>query len=345
MKLKDLLNDEINHIIVTTAENQSRHVAIVEKDFWVTVCLHFLFEHSLYKEHLVFKGGTSLSKAYNVIERFSEDIDLILDWRKLGYTSDEPYKERSKNKQGDLNKEILEKSADFISQELLPDLQRGLEALAGMDKQVKIEIDSKDPNVINIKYPRKDSNQTTKAILPYIRLEIGALAAWTPSHKVTIEALVTNDLGQNTITIDELTAQVMTVDIKRTFWEKATILHQEYHRPKDKKTPERYSRHYYDLYLLSQDKEIRLEALEDKDLLSKVVHFKNRFYPVGWAKYEEAIKHKLRLVPDDYRIAELKKDYEKMKDMIYGKYYSFDEIICYLKQLEKEVNEIKNDLK
>ena len=84
-------SEERNNLFLNTANQKGIHEAIVEKDFWVCYILDFLFHRSEWKDHLAFKGGTSLSKAYGLIERFSEDIDVILDWRLLGYGKDEPW--------------------------------------------------------------------------------------------------------------------------------------------------------------------------------------------------------------------------------------------------------------
>ena len=88
-----------------TANRMQMSDAIVEKDFWVCFTLDYLFHRSPWKDSITFKGGTSLSKAYHLINRFSEDIDLILDWRILGYSLNEPWEERSNTKQDAFNKE------------------------------------------------------------------------------------------------------------------------------------------------------------------------------------------------------------------------------------------------
>lgn len=331
MKLKELAPEDIQGLVSNTAERLGIHEAIVEKDFWVTVCLNFLFEKSTYRNHLIFKGGTSLSKAYHIIERFSEDIDLILDWCLLGYEKEEPWENRSKTKQDLFNKQVLETSAAFISEKFLPELIEGLEGLIG--KAIRIESDAYDPNTINIYYPSQFQNGS---ILPYIRLEVGALAAWTPSHAVQVRALTEDYYPE---LVDELQAVVMTVDVKRTFWEKATILHHEAYRPSDKLIPARYFRHYYDLYLLSKTT-AKAEAFHDLSLLQQVVDFKEKFYPRGWARYDLAKHRQLRLVPDAYRFEELRKDYVKMQDMIYGEHYEFDDIMLTLTHLENAINEL-----
>ena len=103
-----------------TATQMQMSDAIVEKDFWVCFTLDYLFHRSPWKDSITFKGGTSLSKAYHLINRFSEDIDLILDWRILGYSLNEPWEERSNTKQDTFNKEANKRAEVFLAHEFVP---------------------------------------------------------------------------------------------------------------------------------------------------------------------------------------------------------------------------------
>jgi hypothetical protein len=124
---------------------------------------------------------------------------------------------------------------------------------------------------------------------------------------------------------------------ERTFWEKATILHQEANRKEDKKIPPRHSRHYYDLAMMALS-DVKEKAFSDLELLTSVVEFKQRFYASGWAKYEEAKPGTFKLLPPEFRYKELKQDYKAMQNMIFGKRIDFTEIISILGKLEKEIN-------
>ena len=150
--------------------------AIIEKDFWVCLVLDYLFHRSKFKDVFAFKGGTSLSKCYDLIYRFSEDIDLIIDWSIFGYEKDEPWRERSNTKQQDFNKEINTKAAQFIEEQLVPELKRELGST--INTEIQVEIDKNEPQTVLIHYPKSFSSL---AISPSIRLEIGPLAAWSPS--------------------------------------------------------------------------------------------------------------------------------------------------------------------
>ena len=312
-----------------TADRMGLSDAIVEKDFWVCFTLDYLFHRSPWKEAITFKGGTSLSKAYHLISRFSEDIDLILDWRVLGYGLMEPWADRSNTKQDAFNKEANRRAEIFLAEDFLPVIRQSLSEEIGTDAQVYIE--ERDPQTVIFSYPRIFHNPST---LQVIRLEIGALAAWTPARQAQIEPYAAKYYPQ---VFEHPTTSVLTVTPERTFWEKATILHQEANRPERLDMPLRYSRHYYDLHRMAHSS-VKMSALDQPDLLKRVVDFKMKFYPRSWAQYPEAKRGTLRLVPPAYRFASLQTDYESMKGMLFGEIPSFDDVMESIRQLETEIN-------
>lgn len=295
-----LSDNDRRELFRNTADKMGLHDAIVEKDFWVCFILDYLFHRSLWKDAITFKGGTSLSKAFHLISRFSEDIDLILDWRVLGYALNEPWEKRSNTKQDTFNKEANARAEVFLAETFCPAIKDGLSQELGRDANVYI--DEKDKQTVIFAYPHLFTNA---AALQVIRLEIGAL--------------------------------ILTVAPERTFWEKATILHHEANRPEHLEMPPRYSRHYYDLYRMSM-KAVKKSAFAHLDLLQKVVKFKMKFYPRAWAKYAEAVPGTLRLIPPDYRLPALQADYDAMKDMLYGDIPDFETVMSAVKELEKEIN-------
>ncbi|MEI7838126.1 MAG: nucleotidyl transferase AbiEii/AbiGii toxin family protein, partial [Planctomycetota bacterium] len=133
------------------------------------------------------------------------------------------------------------------------------------------------------------------------------------------------------------TCQVTTMVARRTFWEKATILHAEYHRPLDRPLMPRYSRHYADVAMMA-GAPVKDEAMADIDLLRRVVVHKDRFYHCGWARYAEAIPGSFRLLPRDERTADLHRDYQAMQVMFFGPVLAFDEILDRLASLAREIN-------
>lgn len=330
-KIARLSDEERQTLFRNTSQKIGIHEAIVEKDFWVCLTLDYLFNKCKWKATFTFKGGTSLSKCYSLIRRFSEDIDLILDWRVLKYGLNEPWELRSNTKQDKFNKEANEKAEIFLANELLPELVKDLSELIG--KNAYLYIDENDKQTICFAYPKLFSSD---GILQIIRLEIGALAAWTPSVEKVIFPYVSESYP-NIFSQAETT--ILTAAAERTFWEKVTILHHEANRPENLDMPERYSRHYYDLYCIAHS-EYKQEAFDKLDLLKKVVEFKMKFYPRKWARYEEAIPGTIKLLPPSYRMSDLEKDYESMSEMIFGEYPEFSELMGYIGELELEINRL-----
>ena len=335
-KIAQLPDQDRRDLFRNTADKMGLSDAIVEKDFWVCFTLDFLFHRSVWKDAITFKGGTSLSKAYHLINRFSEDIDLILDWRVLGYGLMEPWEARSNTKQDAFNKEANRRAEVFLAQTFLPAVKEALSEEIGREAQITIE--DRDPQTVIFSYPRIFSNPST---LQVIRLEIGALAAWTPAKQAVIMPYAADYYPQ---VFEQPGTSVLTVTPERTFWEKATILHQEANRPERLDMPLRYSRHYYDLYRMAQSS-VKETALSQPDLLRKVVDFKMKFYPRSWAQYPrswaqypDAKPGTLRLTPPDYRLPALESDYESMKGMLFGDIPSFEAVMDAVRQLENEIN-------
>ena len=325
------LSKEEQQIIFRNAAMQMGvHEAIIEKDYWVCLVLDYLFNKCEYRDQLIFKGGTSLSKCFGLVRRFSEDIDLILDWRTLGYDKNEPWIERSKTKQDIFNKEANERAKIFLANDFIEILRKDLGEIIGTE--VILEIDENDLQTIAFHYPQLFEDDS---ILQVIRLEIGALAAWTPSVKKEVMPYIMEFYPQASPT---LSTTVVTTSALRTFWEKVTILHHEANRPEHLEMPSRYSRHYYDLASFANS-EYKSKALDNIDLLHKVVKFKMKFYPRGWAKYEEAVVGTIKLLPDKSRWDNLKRDYMSMEEMLFGEYPSFESLMSLIKELEDEINE------
>ena len=312
-----------------TAAKKGMREAIIEKDFWVCYVLDYLFQRCPWKHAFAFKGGTSLSKAYGLIERFSEDIDLILDWRVLGYEINEPWERRSNTKQDSFNKDANARVAVFLLDNFLPTIISDLKAEIGGD--IRCFIDEDDPQTVKIAYPNSFSDAS---ILQEIRLEIGALAAWTPVESATITPYVAQEYGQ---LFRQTSTEVLTVLPERTFWEKVTILHREAFRTAESRFPKRYSRHYYDLFCMMQTP-VKDHALMDCDLLTTVVEFKAKFYRCPWARYDLAKFGTMRLVPPSHISEKLREDYAHMQNMLFGRKPSFEEVMLGIADLENEIN-------
>ena len=313
-----------------TAANCGLSEGIVEKDFWVCWTLDYLFHQSPWTKHLAFKGGTSLSKSFDLIHRFSEDIDLILNWRLLESAQKDPWAQRSKNQQDKLNKALNAETEVFLREQFVPRLQEDFAQL--LVDEFQIEVDEHETQTVNFTYPKLFGEDS---ILPMVRLEIGALAAWTPTTQSEIISYAAQQYGR---IFQNPSTSVLTVMPERTFWEKVTILHKEAFRTNGN-FPARYSRHYYDLFCMDASP-VKAAAFRNLDLLARVVTFKDRFYPAGNAHYDLAKPGTMRLLPPEDCLPVLRDDYAHMRNMLFGEIPSFEEIMTCIARLEKEINSL-----
>jgi predicted nucleotidyltransferase component of viral defense system len=298
---------------------------IVEKDFWVSWVLDKIFNDGSLSKILRFKGGTSLSKAFRLIERFSEDIDLILS-RDAILKDAENLEQPSNSRQMKFNKIIEERAAGYIATELKDRISAALGAVCA------VYADAEDGHILYVKFPGLFDY---RYVNPDIKLEIGPLALWNPNDRYPIHSYVEDAYPELQIK----PPLIPTVKAERTFWEKITSLHHEHYRPLNSPLQPRYSRHYYDIFKMGRSG-IKDQALENLNLLDEVVSFKKRFYPRGWARYGEARRGTLRLYPAEHNLAALKKDYLEMANMIFGDIPAWEEILECLRQLENEINSI-----
>lgn len=324
-----LPQDDRADALMVVAQEKGMHPAIVEKDFWVCWVLDYLFGESAFKDSFAFKGGTSLSKGFDLIERFSEDIDLIFDWRLLGYGIKEPWEKRSNTKQDEFVRKINEDAASFLRDSLTPEMLAYLEEQRITDASLRIDED--DPQTLRFFYPQSFSDDS---ILQEIRLETGALAAWTPTTVAHISPYIAEAFPE---AFARPSTSVLTVSPERTFWEKATILHKEAFRTNGR-FPSRYSRHYYDLYKLAHS-DVKEKALSDTGLLKSVVDFKMTFWRSNAAHYDLCAPGTMRLMPPNGSIPLVKQDYASMRNMIFGTAPDFDELMSGVFHLQSEINQ------
>jgi hypothetical protein len=313
--------------IEIAAQSMNVAPAIVEKDFWVVETLDAIFSSPDYADSFIFKGGTSLSKAYRAINRFSEDVDLIMDWKLLGYGDGDtdPWAARSRTKQDRFNKEMNARCDEYLASHFAPWLTAELFRRNGKE----IPVVAVGDGAVEIRYP---AHQALSYIRDHVLLEIGPLASWIPHGQAAIRSYVAEHvtgLGED----DPTTVQVTTAE--RTFWEKATILHQQAHLEKAPRA--RYSRHYYDVYMLNRNGTTET-ALADMDLLREVAFFKDRFYPSRASRYDLATPGTLRLLPDPKKLDQLEDDYHRMRVMMFTSPPAWSDIVATLRALEKSIN-------
>lgn len=316
---------------------------IIEKDFWVCWTLKRLFE--LQKEDaptLVFKGGTSLSKAFGAIRRFSEDIDLSFDRADLGYTGDrDPGREGiSKKQAGKLIEDLVGDVERHIAEKLMPALRAAIAKQLGepTNGEWSLEIEPSDPQTVNFHYPTalpKEAYEGMAYITPRVKLEFGARGDPWPTEEKTIRPYAADEFPDF---FEDADCIVTVLSARRTFWEKATALHAEAHRPKGSPTPQYFSRHYYDIAMLL-DTEDGKAAAADFALLEQVANHKAVFFRSAWASYDTARPGTLQLVPTEARLKDLRADYRDMAPMMFDeKPLSFDEILPRIQKLQDTIN-------
>ncbi len=313
---------------------------IIEKDFWVCWSLERLFSSNL-APHVIFKGGTSLSKSYNMIERFSEDIDLTLSKEYIGITSEnDPAMVEGRNQRDKRSKQLTElyetKIYNIICPLLNIEFKKHLSPYFNeADWQLEPEKDTQGNLYLKFSYPNTLQKITEGYIQSAVKLEFGARGDISPSEQKIITPYVKEIIPA--ISTTEMKCSIPTLMAKRTFWEKATLLHAEYYRDINKPIKSRMFRHYYDLAMLDKNGLVN-EAMKDINLLKDVVVNKSVYFPDKKAKYSEAKIGTLKLYPNEAFIDQLKKDHENMKVMYFGDTPDFDEILGSIKKIEETIN-------
>ncbi len=308
---------------------------MIEKDFWVCWALRHVFQLPVIGKNLIFKGGTSLSKIFNLIQRFSEDVDLSIRRDYLGfYGESDPEATASTTQRKRKVEALREKCRSFVKGDLKLELRKQFTSVLG-SYGWSLESDTEDPNVLVFNYPKAISAEGVGTyIAQNVRLELGAGSDPYPidSHKLTSYA--GEDLP-SAFEVKEIS--VIALEAERTFWEKATLLHAEHHRPADKPTGARVSRHYYDIALIAPT-DVGRRALSDIKLLKRVATHKSTYFASGWANYGSAKPGTLKLVPPRERLDALARDYSAMRDMFFTAPPTFDSIIGVLSNLENKIN-------
>ncbi len=307
---------------------------IIEKDFWVCWTLKELFSIDVIKDNLTFKGGTSLSKIYKVIDRFSEDIDVSIEKAYLGFKDDKDPANVGTKQAKKLIDELGEACQKFVRGDLLNKLEAEIKSKLG-PKGWKLEIDEddNDSQTILFTYPKLTA-KASEYIKPVVKIELGARSDHWPVSMQKISPYVAEILPAP---LNQMDAEIRVLNIERTFWEKATILHKYAHFPDNKTVPERQSRHFFDFYcLLNSDG--KAKALANIDLLEKVAAHKNIYFKAAWANYLTAKKGSLKLIPEEKVMKAMEEDYKAMSEMFAGEVPSWDEIVKDLKEFQDEFN-------
>jgi Nucleotidyl transferase AbiEii toxin, Type IV TA system len=311
---------------------------MVEKDFWVCWLLGLLFADAELAPHLVFKGGTSLSKVYGVIDRFSEDIDLSMSPALVG-ADEAAFEEIKSRTQRDaalsrMQAQCGERTRTLLMPRLEAAIVEHLGARKGRAPWLRYEDDpvARSP-VVHFEYPSAEGGGFDY-LRREVKLELGSLTDQRPTEQHTVRAWVVHDFPA---AFTDWHCEVTALELPRTFWEKATILHAEHHRPEDQATPDRYARHYSDMArLLGQESAGAM--LADHALCARVVEWKSRVFARQWARYDLAKSGTFRLLPPVPRLATLTRDYAQMRAMFLAAPPEFDAVLGVLEAAERTLN-------
>lgn len=312
---------------------------IVEKDFWVCWTLHHLFELQDIP-HLIFKGGTSLSKAFGIIKGFSEDIDLVLNRHELGFSAEnDPANQTGSNLRNRTIDSLKEKCVVYLADQFIPKLRVQMSSvLVGTDWSLVADSNAPDRDTFEFTYPPGITAALTPSYIKRtVRLEIGCRGDQIPSEVATLRSYAAEVFPDQFVLPS---ANVNVLAVERTFWEKATLIHRECHRVENgKNASDRVFRHFHDLVLISKHERGK-NAIKNSGLLEQVAAHKEIFFREAAAHYELARRGTLRLVPGNELEGALRKDYEKMsREMYFSDVPNFDEVMRDIRSLEKEINE------
>jgi hypothetical protein len=333
-------NDELQ-LYFEQAQSQLRlPPASIEKDFWVCWTLWKLFTLPEWGKQLFFKGGTSLSKGWGLIERFSEDIDIVINRDFLGFGGEKsPEKETGKNKRKKSLEKLKKTCRLLIHSELKFTLEQCFKDSLPSDAKWSLIIappeEDPDEQTLLFEYPGTLAG-SSPYLLPRVKIELGARSDTWPTESPVIKPYLA-DAFPAVLAIDKFPVQ--TVAPERTFWEKAMLLHEENFRPAQKARKARLARHYYDLWCLIK-KGVAKRAMENPDLFSGVAEHRSIFFNQNWMDYNTLRPGSLCLLPREDQIATWRQDYNAMREeMFFGEVPDFNEILEIISSFEKEFNQ------
>jgi predicted nucleotidyltransferase component of viral defense system len=319
------------------AAEQLRFEAMsIEKDFWVCWTLRDLFALPEIGPHLTFKGGTSLSKAWGLIQRFSEDIDVVVDKHPLGFGGDaSPDRARSKKQRKAQIERLMEASRRWVQEVLQPALTMRINSTLGrFDWKLEVDPEMADGQCLLFHYPSSFCPDEAGYIRPVVKIELGARSDDWPSAERSIRPYVTDAIPQlisGTILVRALVSE-------RTFWEKACLLHEETFRPADKPRKLRMARHYYDLWCLIRAG-VGERAMAATELFTRVAEHREIFFRYSWVDYTTHRPGAFRLAPREHQVDEWRKDYNAMLGpMFFGDVPTFDEVLDVVRAFEESFN-------
>ncbi len=335
------INNDIVDRLAMLQQTEAGHSGInqmaIEKDWWVTVTLKALFQTDC-RNSLIFKGGTSLSKGFNIIERFSEDIDLAISHSFFGV-------EKASKNQRDKLRKIARK---YIHETLSNQLDTHLKAMGisgySIENITQIQnkngewrqIDSdKDPTVILLHYPTV-LDGSLSYIPARVKIEISCLSMEEPTSECHISSLIGETFKDEDI---DANCTIRTVVPSRTFLEKIFLLAEEFQKERPRSV--RMSRHLYDLVKL-MDTEYGREALADKKLYKAIVEHRKAYYALKYVNYDLHAPATINFMIPEKELESWKADYADMRQyFIYGESLEFEALIERIAELQEKVRAMR----
>lgn len=312
----------------------------VEKDLWVCLVLEVLFNRPTSgRPRLLFKGGTSLSKAFELIRRFSEDIDLVVNRDDLGFSgaNDPTVAENLSNKERKtLFKKLNEACSSYIMGDLANELTTSIGQIVEGCRVIPDESDD-DNQTLLVEYPTQYPARSGAYVAPRVKIEAGARSAVDPILHRTVTPILAKEIPSRSLEV----SNIRVIAPERTYWEKLLILHGLHcgHRdqqrlPSDK---DRVSRHYYDVAMITAS-ETGMSALSNVEMLAEVRCHNLIAFRQAWKRFEEALPGSLRLVPQGELLTVIEADYGAMPGMILGEVPTFDWVMEQIECAEATVN-------
>lgn len=340
--------DDRRGLFLATANRLGTPLQNVEKDFWVTWMLDLLFNGRKDDEpRLLFKGGTSLSKAYGLISRFSEDIDITVFREDIGQDIEVADLEGLSGKQQRLHLQAIKMaSRTYILGPLQERLNRQIESafrevgIPLVDVPVIPDPDDPDQQTLLVRYPSVDT-RTDEYVKPTVKIEAGAKSALDPHRLTSIQPYVADDIPSLNLQVQN----VVTIDAERTFWDKIVILHglRRWHDNRGvlRQNGHRISRHYYDIYKLFHSP-VGQRAITDHKLALDCARHALMFFNSADLDLVHAHAGSFAITPTPEMVDALRRDYHAMEGMIFGEVPEFPDILEVLNQLEHQINLISN---
>lgn len=322
-----------------STELKIRQLEIIEKDWWVTAVLKAIFCLP-YSQHLSFKGGTSLSKCWHLIDRFSEDIDISIDRQFLGFSGT-----LSKTQISD---KLRRATCSFVREIMQYDIAEQLQKNGITKDKFQVNVDitpisTTDPETIHINYdsvlPVSIDEENDLYVLPEVKVEVSGRSMSEPVREEALDSMI--DKVYPKAPFAEPKFNVQAVLPERTFLEKMFLLHEEFAKSQELIRVERMSRHMYDICQMLKTPIVE-KAIHDEQLYYQIVEHRRTFIGLHGFDYDTLYPDSLNIVPPETIIELWKADYENMRlHMIYGESVSFEELVQELREINEKIKDLK----